>query len=342
MRIESTTFRAPTWRPDNDEWLDFVSDHARWHEASQPEKVRAWAGRLLDGLGAHRRSARLPGGDETALSLIDDAASAAIRSARVDPADIDLVIFCGVGRGFLEPSNACFYAAHLGLEPTSCFDVSDACLSWLRTMSVVQALLAQSDGYALVINAEFHLGYHDSFEVTGPCELRDIVGALTIGEATTATVVSNAGPDWSFSFASRPAAAELCTIPLEGYEDFVGPNPRIGRRGVGKFASHGRELLAEGEAALTPLLHAADLDSTELIFTHAPVLTPFEEALRRNSLPVEKFWLDTFPQFGNTASAAIPISMVEAQRQGQLKRGMDITIAVPSAGVGAGVAELCF
>jgi hypothetical protein len=41
------------------------------------------------------------------------------------PEDIDLLIYCGVGRGFLEPANAYFYAKARDMRTTNCFDITD-------------------------------------------------------------------------------------------------------------------------------------------------------------------------------------------------------------------------
>ena len=40
----------------------------------------------------------------------------------------------------------------------------------------------------------------------------------TIGEATTATVLVPSDDEWTFEFRAKPELADLCTIPIEGFE----------------------------------------------------------------------------------------------------------------------------
>jgi acyl-CoA:acyl-CoA alkyltransferase len=50
---------------------------------------------------------------------------AAFRKASVTSGDIDLLIYCGVDKGFVEPANAYFFADALGMR-AQCYDLVDA------------------------------------------------------------------------------------------------------------------------------------------------------------------------------------------------------------------------
>ncbi len=63
----------------------------------------------------------------------------------------------------------------------------------------------------------------------------------TIGEAATATILSPSDCEWKFTYKSLPALADLCTIPLEGWDNFVEPSKRLGRNWPYNFVSYGRE-----------------------------------------------------------------------------------------------------
>src|SRR6185503_10096838 len=101
---------------------------------------------------------------------------------------------------------------------------------------------------AMIVNGEFNcsegwVGNHELFRLTCMEQLAWTFPAFTIGEAATATILSPA-PDrtWEFHFSSRPDLADLCTVPISGYEGYCRQSDRIGKNGVLKFTSFGREL----------------------------------------------------------------------------------------------------
>ena len=182
---------------------------------------------LYDRIGAQTRHVRDTERGERACDLILGAIDAALAKADLAPGDIDLVIYCGVGRGFIEPANAYFYAKARGMRRASCFDVTDACMSWIRALQI--AYLTIRSGAcrtAIVINGEFHLGMHDHWEIRSLSALKYCFPMYTIGEAATATVLVADEEEWKFDYSIRSDLADLCTIPLKGYEEFVEPSPR--------------------------------------------------------------------------------------------------------------------
>ena len=64
---------------------------------------------------------------EKAIDFGVDAGRQAIATAGMVPEDIDLLIYVGVSRGFLEPATANVFQHELGFTKATCFDVLDAC-----------------------------------------------------------------------------------------------------------------------------------------------------------------------------------------------------------------------
>src|SRR5262245_24944433 len=74
----------------------------------------------------------------------------------IPPNEIGTVIYCGIGRGYMEPATACRMAAHLGLQKAEFFDVLDACNGWSRTARVAESLLRNEvSRHILVLSLEF-------------------------------------------------------------------------------------------------------------------------------------------------------------------------------------------
>src|SRR5262249_9513239 len=123
------------------------------------EEVEAYCARvsrILRLAGAKTRFVRDRANGETALSLMLLAAREALAQAELRVRDLDLVVFCGVGRGFLEPANAAFFCRILGATCDN-FDISEACMSWVRSLHVCYHYLHnRTYSKILIINGEFN------------------------------------------------------------------------------------------------------------------------------------------------------------------------------------------
>ena len=137
--------------------------------------------------------------------------------------EVDLLIYVGVGRGFIEPATAYVFQDLLGLRNATCFDVLDACASWLRAVHVARAFIeAGSYRNVLVLNAEFNANL-ESYEVRSTNEFDSRFPAFTIGEAATATILSPSERDDEAvaEFRSFGDQRDKCIIPLENYRDYL-------------------------------------------------------------------------------------------------------------------------
>lgn len=217
MKIAAIAYRVPSRIMTNSDMIEMV-DHQNPHVSAVRKAAYFRAIRTLyDRLGAQTRYIRDAARGETAVDVIPAAMDDALNSAGMMPDDIDLLIYCGVGRGFVEPANAYFYAKARGMHTTSCFDVTDACMSWVRAVQIADHMLhAGTIRNAVIINGEFHLGIHGKWEIESLDTLSHTFPMYTIGEAAAATVLVREDNDWRLDFMSRPDLADLCTIPLPG------------------------------------------------------------------------------------------------------------------------------
>ena len=345
MKIAAVSYRAPSRELSNDDVIHHL-------EAQNPEAPRVTrrlylqvVDRLLKKTGARTRRWRDLDGGEKASDLILGAMDGALDQAGMTPSDVDLVIYCGVGKGFLEPANAYFYANARGMQTANCFDITDACMSWIRALQTSYLMLrAGQFRNAMIVNGEFHLGLHDSWQIDGMRSLEHTFPMYTIGEAATATIVTSSDNDWTFDYSSRPELADLCTIPLHGYTDFVEPTQRIGLNGVKRFVSFGTELMQEGSAMLAGLIEGCitDPQSKAWYFPHAPSKAVYEKLVRDCDLPANRTYLEVFPRFGNLVSASIPVGLATAEQEGLLRRGDEIALIPASAGMVASVVQMTF
>ena len=130
--------------------------------------------------------------NEKAIQFGIDAGKKALESAGMSSKDIDLLIYVGVGRGYIEPATANVFQERLKLKRAACFDILDACASWLRAIHVAHSFI-KSGMYKniMVLNCEFNFREYANFEFKSLKDIEFNFPTFTIGEAATATIVSD-------------------------------------------------------------------------------------------------------------------------------------------------------
>ena len=97
---------------------------------------------------------------ETAIEHVKTCVTDVLQRSQISPRDVDLLIYVGVGRGFIEPSNAHLMAHALNCVNAQCFDIIEACMSWIRGLQIADSLFKTSTyRNALIINAEFNRSF---------------------------------------------------------------------------------------------------------------------------------------------------------------------------------------
>ena len=109
---------------------------------------------------------------------------------------MDLLIYTGVARGWLEPATANLFQAELGLTNATCFDILDACASWIRSMAVADSFLQQGTyKTVMILTCELSANEYAEHELKSVEELESFFSGYTIGEAATATILTADEPD---------------------------------------------------------------------------------------------------------------------------------------------------
>jgi 3-oxoacyl-[acyl-carrier-protein] synthase III len=337
MRIDSIGVAVPSCRVTNDDILKLLAENS---DDTSPITLKTYQ-RMVKSLfamaGCHVRYMRDANKQEKASDLIVGAMQRALEQASLDPSDIDLLIYCGVGKGFLEPANAYFYAQKLKMR-SSCFDIVDACMSWIRALEVAYEFFKSGRyRHVMILNGEFniHHGYPNNFKIQNIRQIEYTFPTYTIGEAATATVLSPSPSEWRFAYKSLPELADLCTIPLDGYDNFVEPNNRLGKNGLYNFVSYGKELFEGARRHLVPVIRQLvdDLDAPDIYFPHAASDVAYLTGSREHKVPAAKMYAKVFPNYGNVVSASIPMGMHMALNEGRLQRGHDVVLCPASAGM---------
>lgn len=338
MQIEAISIKIPSFKVTN-EWI--LEELERLNPEIPSKSIKLYQRQTLNLLkksGSNTRFWRDKGKGETAFKLTKAAMDEAIQKAKLNNTDIDLLIHCGVGKGFKEPANAYFFANALGLK-CECFDISDACMSWTRALDISYRFFKQRVyKHIMLVCSEFNMyehGYPHLWKIKSPKQIEYTLPTYTIGEASSATILSSSDKEWRFNFEAAPNLVNLCTIPLEDYEDFYKTDDKINLHGVYRFVSFGGDLFDEGKKRLASLAkqNIKDINEPDIYFPHAASSESYLEVGEMIGLKREKNYVDVYPKYGNLVSASIPVAMDMAIKENKLKRGDRVVLWPVSAGM---------
>ncbi len=343
MKISSIAYSVPPKSYTNEEFVEMCMAKMTNLKDSEKDNFSKVLLKMLTYSGASKRHIRDYENGETAYEHILSAMKQSLEKAHTDKDDIDLLIYCGVGKGFIEPSNAYLYAKEMGMKDVQCFDVVDACMSWTRAMQICQGFLkSKTFKKIMVVTGEFHYGIRDTYDFTSIKDLSYSFPMFTIGEAATATILEDSDNDWEFNFLSKPEHADLCTIPIKGHETFLPPYDKIGLNGPGKFVSFGVDLLNVASPILTGLIERSfkDYENIDLFIPHAPAKTVYIKNLAEIGIDEEKIYTKIFESFGNLVSSSVPIGIAYALKEERIVKGSQISLIPASAGLSAATVKL--
>jgi len=275
--------------------------------------------------------------NERAIQFGVEAGNKALESAEMSPKDIDLLIYVGVGRGYIEPATANVFQKILKLKKATCFDILDACASWLRAIHVAHSFI-KTGMYknVMVLNCEFNFREYANFEFKSLKDIEFNFPTFTIGEAATATIVTDSEEDDEYyaSFRTWGDRHTLCKIPLPHFSEysdgelrseiepltFFSYGEKIFRFVFSRLCKHYRE-----DTVLNGFKH-------EIVFSHAASDAMSDKVIQSCKLGLEKGY-NTHKRFGNTVSASVPLAMALAMEDGKLKHNTNVLTGFGSAGV---------
>ena len=282
---------------------------------------------------------------ETASDLAYWAARRLIEDRKLDPSEIDLLIFASQTGDYQIPATACVMHGRLGLsEKCAAFDINLGCTSFPYALSVAHSMLMSGVARkALVLNA-------DALTIVIHPKDRGLVPLH--GDGAVATLVeptSGSGGFVGFALGTEGVDFRHLIIPASGarlprsaetkvevvdesgsvrtQEHLQMNGPAIFHFSVYKIPEVIQEAL--GRFGLT----VADLD---LVILHQANKTMIDLIYKALNVPSEKrfYFIESV---GNTSGASSPMALAEAWRQSRLKPGTRTLLAAFGVGLSWGV-----
>ena len=279
------------------------------------------------------RERRFAGPGDTSATLGTAAAKHALAAARLDPADLDLVVCATVTPDLMCPATANLIQAGLGCRTIPAFDVTAACSGFLYALSVgSQYVRAGAARHVLVVGADVLTRAIDFTDRNSCILFGDGAGAVVL----SATPVLNAGVRQVrlYSDGSRP---DLIQVPSK-----VTPNPAPGA-GLQPRLEYlrlvGREVFRFAVTRMVELIGQAEADCREMGLAGIDVLIPhqvnqriIDAAIESCGFPPEKVVVN-LDRYGNTSAASVPIALDEAIRSGRCRPGDTVLLVAFGGGL---------
>ena len=292
---------------------------------------------IVERTGIHERRIAAP--DETSSTMGARAGIAAIESACVDAASIDLVIAATCTPDGMFPAAASRIQYAVGATGAAAFDVNAACNGFVSAIGTAAQFIATGGAErALVVGTETMSRIVD-WNDRGTCVLfGDGAGAVVLERSAAgepgridSMLLRSDGSQAGLLWASGP-----CTPGTESAEalrqqaHIIMDGRAVFRSAVNAMVETSNDALAR--AGLT-------IDDITLCVPHQANERILKSMADRIGLPMDRVYMN-IDRYGNTSSATIPIALAEAEAEGRLRPGDHVLFAAFGGGLSWGAMVL--
>lgn len=284
------------------------------------------------------RERRVAAAHETTASMAAVASLRAIRTAGLEPDDIDMILLATLTPDYWMPSTAALVKEAIGNTTAAAMDVSAACSGFIYAFATAQAYITSGMArHVLVIGAEL---------LTRFLDYTDRSTCILFGDGAGAVVLSASdvpGGSLGIELTTEPQGAYMIWLPAGGAKS--PPSAETIARGEHYIRMEGKETyrFATKTMAATALesIRRAGLEPSdiELFIPHQANIRIVEAVAKGLGLPMERMYVN-LDKYGNTSAASVPIALAEAVNSGRLKQGDHVTLVAFGAGFTSGAVTI--
>ena len=253
----------------------------------------------------------------SAIELATLASSRALACAGLDAADLDLIIYGGCSNEETVPNSASGVQIGLGATNAAAMDLNTACTSFLYGLSVATSMIQSGVvRNAVVIGVELISRYLDWSN-------RNV--AVLFGDGAAAVVLQASDNDEGVVGTVLGCDAEARqSLRVRGMGcGYTGRNitfgdmlwdfdgPVIFKRAVNGMTGASERVMREA---------GVSSDDIDLVIPHQANLRIIESVAKHAGVPMDRVMV-TVHKYGNMSAATVPVSLVEALREGRVKPG---------------------
>ena len=284
------------------------------------------------------RERRVAAAHETTASMSAVAGLRAIRTAGIDPDDIDLILLATLTPDYWMPSTAALVKEAIGNTRAAAMDVMAACSGFVYGYATAQAWIQSGLArHVLVIGAE---------TLTRFLDYTDRNTCILFGDGAGAVVLSASdepGGSLGIEMTTEPQGAYMIWLPAGGAK--APPSVDTIGRGEHYVRMEGKETyrFATRTLATTALesIRRSGLqpDDIDLFIPHQANIRIIEAVAKGLDLPMSKMFVN-LDRYGNTSAASVPMALAEAVNEGRVAVGDHVCIVAFGAGFTSGAVTI--
>ena len=268
---------------------------------------------------------------QAASDLALKAAEQALKNAKLNPEDLDLIVVATITGDMPFPSVASILQNKLGAKRAASFDISAACAGFVYGLSVAQQFIASSTyKNALVVGVEVLSSVTD-WQDRNTCVLfGDGAGAVVLSE------VKNGRGIISTYLGCDGSKTDILNMPAGGSSNPATTETVRNRQHYIKM--QGNELF---KIAVNTMTKAAEtvLQQAGMSFADVDLIIPHQANARiimavakKLGIPEDRVYLN-IERCGNMSSASTVTALCEAVQEGRIKKGDIILLDAFGAGL---------
>lgn len=291
---------------------------------------------IMERTGISERRICTTEGGEFPTDMAYHATQEALKSANLQPNDIDCILFGSVTPDMLLPNSACLLQVKLGITNNcAALDIAAACSGFVYGFNMANSFIKTGlFKNVLVIGSEM-LSRRVDWTDRKTCILFGdgcgvaILGRTEGGDSDVLSSVLSADGTGQDFFKQIPGGSvkPLTKEILESGDYFMQmQGQEMFKVAVRTLADNGMRAIEE--AGITK-------EQVNWVVPHQANIRILEATQKRLDMPMEKFIIN-IDKYGNTSAATVPIAFDEAVRDGRIKRGDYVLFDAFGAGLTAG------
>ena len=273
----------------------------------------------------------IAGEDEAASDLGARAAISALRQAKIEASEIELIIVTTVTPDMLFPATSCIIQDKIGATKAVAFDLNAACSGFIYGLAVAEQFIRTGVYQKILLIATEAMSKVADYTDRNICVLLgDGAGAAVLAPAENKKGVLD------FWLAAAGKYGNLLYLPAGGsrmpashksikehlhYMKMEGPT-------LFKVAIHS---MVEAIEKVLSLLQIAP-EELALVIPHQANLRIIKAVAKAVNVPLEKFYINVH-LCGNMSSASIAVALDEAIKEGRIKPGALVLLVAFGAGL---------
>ena len=290
---------------------------------------------IVQRTGVLRRRHAEPGVGASDLAV--PACRAAVAGAGLDMEQIDLLVMNTITPDHADPGCAFFLQAKLGLAGIPVLDIKQQCAGLIYGLALADHFVRAGTYRHVLIACSEVL----STRIDGSYDGRNI--ATLLGDGAGAVVVGPGDDDQSGirSTILHADGSQAKTLYTAAPGSALGRKEHVTKEDIDAgrvhFRMDGRKVFENGVARMSEAVfeslkaNGLSIDDVDVLIPHQANLRMLEAIIERTAFPQEKVFVNV-QEYGNMASACLPIALDEARSSGMVQEGSLVLLVAFGSG----------